>query len=181
MTKHFFYLMLVVSVVVQAFGSDSPAGDWGTVTNNLQMCIKLGGDMNEAKVGQPLDLIIRIRNLSTNETYFWIEPHTEVQDALYKIIVTAPSGKNVSPTMPYVPMAGSGATRSAEPGGTNVCDLNLENLFRFEEAGTYKISAQREIMGPIGNSGVRSNGLTIVTSMKEFAVSSNPLYVHVVQ
>jgi hypothetical protein len=120
-------------------------------------------------------------NLSTNETYFWIEPHTEVADALYKIIVTTPSGKNVSPTMPQVPMAGSGATRSAEPGGTNVCDLNLEKLFTFEEVGTYKIIVQRKILGPIGAGGVRSNGLTITTSIKEFKVSSNPLYVSVVQ
>jgi hypothetical protein len=83
--------------------------------------------------------------------------------------------------MPQVPMAGSGATRSAEPGGTNVCDLNLEKLFRFEEVGTYKISAQREIFGPIGKSSVRNNGLTIITSLKEFTVSSNPLYVSIVQ
>jgi hypothetical protein len=69
MKKHLIYFVaLIILSALPAAAVDT--NDWGTATNNLQMSISLKGDKKKIKINQPVKLLIRYRNVSTNE-HFW--------------------------------------------------------------------------------------------------------------
>ena len=67
MKKQLCYSIFAALTVWQAFAGDSQTDEWGAVTNNFPMSISLKGDKNEITTNQPCILLIRYRNVSTNE------------------------------------------------------------------------------------------------------------------
>src|ERR1035441_1316688 len=94
--KIFSYSVLVLLAVGQAVASETTTNAWGPVTNNAQIAISVvapgshfvrnfsvdggtnayqappvvEGEKSEIKVGQPFSLLVRLRNLSANETFY---------------------------------------------------------------------------------------------------------------
>jgi hypothetical protein len=112
-------------------------------TNAYQVPPLVEGERSEVKVGQPFSLLVRIRNLSTNET-FSFDYGAEWPDAELSLacIVVSPSGKDVSPIV-HDPPGAYYSLRSAiaRPSQTTEFEFPLSDFCKLEELGTYKITA----------------------------------------
>jgi hypothetical protein len=206
--KTFSYSVLALLAVGQALAGEAAASAWGPVTNKVQMAISIvrpgthfvrnfsvdggtngyqvppvvEGEKSEIKVGQPFSMLVRLRNLSTNDTfYIGCQGVIPDEDRGLACVVISPSGRDVSPSMAtnydkpiLLPGHSFGATAGpnetaefefplSELLGGNVVPLN--QLCKLEEIGTYKITARKLIDAKGG---------------KEFMLTSNTLYVSVV-
>lgn len=139
--------------------------EWGSVNCNAQMAIGLKGNMKEVKTNQPFRLFVRIKNISSNETFhLYHRLGGDRLDPGLAFVVISPSGKDVS-LIPEIVARGSGANVSVTPNQTHEFEFNLSHLCKFDEVGMYKIIAKENI-GTAGN--------------QPCWVVSNPLYVSVV-
>ncbi|MEI7937506.1 MAG: hypothetical protein WCK27_12525 [Verrucomicrobiota bacterium] len=179
------YSVLALVGASHALAGEPTANDWGPVTNNAQMAISVTSswsrsfvvDTNvqppqfkvkrEIKVGEPFSLLVRVRNLSTNETlscYNAWEPNTDLEVGLACEVIS-PSGKDLSPSRRIA--GGSGNSAVARPGETTQYEFGLGWLCKLEEIGTYKITARkRALVAPKGE--------------KAYVLTSNTLSVSVV-
>ena len=178
------YSICALFALSTALAGERTTDAWGPATNNAQMAISVTspwsqtfqvGDTNvaaarfsvkhEVKVGQPFSLLVRIRNLSTNETlsfYNALQPNTS-PDVGLACVVISPSGKDVSPTRTAA--GGSGQFAVARPNQTTQFEFGLSGLCKLEETGTYKITAKKNTFG---------------NADKAFVLTSNTLSVSVV-
>jgi hypothetical protein len=161
MKKHlFFILAFTIMTSWQAL-----AEEWGTVTNNLQMSISLTSGENEIITNQPVVLLVRYKNISTNETITIYNDAAISRDATYSFVVTSPSGKDLSPNLPKS-INGSGGIYPLSPNQTQEFKVNLSQLCKFDELGIYRIIANKTIWSSKERKWftVTSNQLSIVTS-----------------
>jgi hypothetical protein len=168
MKKYFIYCSMLITLFGwQVFAENPKADDWGAISNNLQMSIRLDGKENQIKAGQSFNLLIRYKNISTNETFIFYEVNGTINDRTYSFIVTSPSGKDVSPDMTKIQPSFSGVFRGISSGQIVEIKFNLSKFCSLDEIGAYKITVKKEkILQPAQN--------------KEFAIISNPLSVVVV-
>jgi hypothetical protein len=188
------YSALALLAVCHALAGEPTTNFWGPVTNNVQMAINVvppgshfvrnfavdggtnaykvppvvEGEKSEVKVGQPFSLLVRIRNLSTNETFTFLYG-AMFPDAEWGLvcIVVSPSGKDVSPSANSPREPWSGRTAIARPGQTTEFEFPLSELCKLEEIGTYKIT-------------VRKSTFAIRKGEKGIVLTSNTLSVSVV-
>jgi len=146
--KHLLYLSSIIVLISfqKAHALDSAANGWGDVTNCIQMSINLkdGGQM--LRTNQPVELTVRYRNVSTNETVFIYSPLLVAADVTYLFQVVSPSGKDISPVSRKTSPAGSSVDRAIPPNGIIQFEIDLSRLCRFEEAGTYKVIVKKVIL-----------------------------------
>jgi hypothetical protein len=159
-----FYLMFAMLAVGQVFAEGVRTDEWGVVTNGIQISIRLKGDDKEIKVNQSFNMLIQIRNVSTNELFHCYYSNRNGYDLSFTVI--DPSGKDVSPIVRNDDIGGSGAAIFVPPNQIKRFQFNLSYLHKFDEIGTYKFIAKQK--GYVGK------------SQNEFTVISNPLYVTVV-
>ena len=202
------YSVLAFLAVSQALAGETTTNAWGPVTNNAQIAISVvrpgtyspwgyfsvdgstnspplppAGEKAEIKVGQPFSLLVRLRNLSTNETYLiGCEGVIPDEDLGLAFVVISPSGKDVSPRIPTnyhgaVLSLNPGFGATARPNETAMFEFPLsrllegQNVFpldqpcKLDAIGTYKITVRKRIHPTAG---------------KEFMLTSNTLYVSVV-
>ncbi len=165
MKTYLYWLPVLGSLAVcQAFSEDVKAHPWGAMTNSVQMSISLRDDGKEVKIGQPLALMMRIKSLSTNETFTLVLLNEIERDPGFSFIIVSPSGRDISPK-PSIG-SGSGHIGALAPGQTVELKFDLASICRFDEVGTYKIIAKREVLAARRN--------------RVFEVVSNPLGVPVV-
>ena len=155
------FLVVDLLAAPGALADNATTDKWGAVTNDMQMSISLKSGEKEIKTNQPVELAIRLRNLSTNAT-FWIS----LFDADQKLgglsfVVTSPSGKDAS----VATKSSSGRVVRVAPSRTRQFEFDLSCLYKFNEVGNYQITAKfGELMGV----------------KKKFEVISNPLSLGVV-
>lgn len=154
---------LVASVPV--FGNGLDTGEWSAATNYLQMSISLDSDNGKIQTNHPCILLIRYKNISTNET-FWVYESSEYNPD-YSIIVIAPSGKDISPDMKLIKRSDSGSVLHAAPQKTVEIKFDLSKLCSFNDVGTYKVI-------------VKNKDMFAYERRKTFTVVSNPLLISVV-
>lgn len=164
MKKYFYCSLITVLVTWQIFADDLKTNQWGVVTNNVQMSISLTDRGKEIKSSQPVKLLIRFRNISTNETFLVGRENAIENDPGYSWVVISPSGKDISPK-PQI-HTGSGGAIPLVPNQFIEFEFNLSRLCKFDELGTYKIVTKKSIWSP--------------ENQKLFTVVSTPLYVTVV-
>ena len=128
------YSVLALLAVGRALAGEPATNEWGLVTNNAQIAISVTspwshtfrvGDANtvqtpysvksEVKAGEPFSLLVRIRNLSTNQTLsvFNAAPNTDVKIGLACVVIS-PSGKDVSPARTIVGGSGNVLNRTTQ-------------------------------------------------------------------
>jgi hypothetical protein len=111
---------------------------WGPETNGLQMSISLKGGEKQLNRNQGIRLLIRLRSLSTSDTFdFYLQGEHERSSA-FSFQVISPSGKDVSPRVPEN-MRWSGGTVPVYPGRITEVDFNLSRFGTFDELGTYTV------------------------------------------
>lgn len=166
--------LLLLTVVVLMTGGrglvgNIKAGEWGPVTNSLQMSLRLQCEREEIKTNEPVRLLVQVRNVSTNEVIWIPRPKEAVEKTGYfSFVVVSPSGRNISPASQPKPYYGS--VRLLAPGHTEDFKVDLSRICNLEEIGTYRIIARRTET----RSDKRTKGAIL------FEVRSNPLYVSVV-
>lgn len=162
--KKIIVLFFGLALNFAAYAQEKSADQWGVITNNLQMSIRLKNGGNEITNGQPCILEIRYRNVSTNETVCALRMKWTEADWTYSFIVTDPSGKDISPDL-NKPFGGSATEITISPGQTQGLEYKFSGVCKMDEVGTYKIIAKKFLF-----SGGKNGG---------FKVCSNPLLVTV--
>jgi hypothetical protein len=157
----YYYLSVALLGVWQSLADVTQTNDWGPATNSLQMSIRIEGDKAQIKVGQPVKLLIRYKNVSTNETFTLYEFEGVVDDASYSFIIRSPSGMYL--TSDYkVQEPASGAVHGLGPGEIFETRFDIGKLYKFDQVGTYRIIAKKaEMWSP--------------SKHQAFIVVSNPL------
>jgi hypothetical protein len=139
MKKYLFCLSLFAALTaVEVFADETNKIEWGAITNNVQISISVKDGLATIRTNQPFSLLVRIRNVSTNQAisvYRWVG--TQV-DPGFSWVVVSPSGKDVSP-IAELAAHGSGAFHHINPNQTFEYEFNLSSLCKFGEIGTYKI------------------------------------------
>lgn len=166
MKKYLCFISLFAAMtVLRVFASDTKTNEWGVVTNGIQMSIDLKGNSEKVTTNEPVILLIRYRNVSTNETVTVYNLKAVALDATYSFVVVSPSGKDISPSLPKS-LAGSGVNYSVAPNQTKEFEISLSQLCKFDEPGTYTITTKKMVFSD--------------PKKKWFMVVSNPLKVSVV-
>lgn len=138
------------------------------------MFVSLAGGGEKIKVGQPLKLLLRFKNISANET-FHVERdrgRTEILD--YSYLIDFPSGKRVRSEM-LGPKISSDMGSNIGPNETFECEIELSKICQLDEVGTYKIILQRGVWGPLEKRKENGN----VVEVPSFMIVSSPLFVQV--
>ena len=131
----------------------------------MSISLKNGGP--EIETNQFVTLLVRFRNLSTNETirlYRYIFDDTGSHGGV-SCRVISPSGKDILPNTDNTLHSGSGANYPVPPNRIYEFEFDLGNFCKFSEVGTYEIIATKTV---------------IVGQNKMFPFISNPLHVSVV-
>jgi hypothetical protein len=130
------------------------------------------------RISEPLVLTIAFTNMSTNEVF-------NVTSHRYSFIVITPSGKQISPHGdPMMDRKETGFVLDRErPQGT--FRFMLTGIFKFEEIGTYRITAFQLVDWPTGKKEfitvTDDDGTRRQVSMDQFfTVVSNPLTIQIV-
>jgi hypothetical protein len=121
----YFILALISAAVLAGSASGAAGGDWGDITNNVQICLALKGKQREIKPKEPVTVLVRFRNLSTNRTIGVFETGAPEYDDTYSWSVISPSGKNISPDFKTIPTCDNGHTLWIPPAHTEQVELNL--------------------------------------------------------
>ena len=142
-----------------------PTNEWGAVTYNTQISIALNSTEKEFKANQVVQLLVRIKNLSTNEEYgVYVQGDFKLTGGL-SFAVTSPSGKDVSPVF-HDTNRGSGGFIWVHPNQIDGFGFQLDEICKTDEIGTYKIVLTMKRWTP--------------DRKKSFEIVSNPLFITVV-
>jgi hypothetical protein len=144
---------------------DDSRAPWGPVTYNTQLSISLKGSQWEFKTNQVVDILVRIRNLSTNELFGVGVATTVTASDGMSFKVTSPSGKDISPVF-RSDFRFSGGVVWVHPGQTDGFSLPLGEICKMKEVGTYKVVMRIIRFTP--------------DRQRSFAIVSNPLCVTIV-
>ena len=172
----YYYLIAFVTVTVCAYASEHATNDLRAATNNVQMTVSLAGNNKKIKYGEPLKLILRFKNISTNETFHFIQTREVTEIADYSFVINFPSGRQVSLRKKSL-IVDSDTGPSIGPNETFERELEVNKVCQLDEAGTYKIIVQREIWGPLEKR--KETGMVVEVPM--FTIVSSPLFVQVVK
>ena len=152
--------MIVLFVLINtcdAFPDDITTDTWGPITNDAQMAITPKYDGAGLKTNQPFGVIVRLRNLSTNETFYsnrLIEP---IVTAHFYFNVIAPSAKEILPIPNMTAAFGRIKNFIVRPNDIYSFDFDLGVLCKFNELGTYKIIGKMRV-------GRSTKGFLFITS-----------------
>jgi hypothetical protein len=164
--KNHIYSFILFLLVWQAHADDSITNIWGPETNQLQMNIRLRGDLNRMQPNSDYSLILRVKNNSTNLLYFSDMGLNTDPSYGVECIVISSSGKNISPKIKSHGI-GANILMQCQPHQIEEYEFQLGHICKLDALGTYKIIAKKRFWDP----GNPTNRPTVI---------SNPLFVKVV-
>jgi hypothetical protein len=141
------------------FAGDTNLYEWGAIAFDAQLSIGINGGDTEVKSNQPVNLSIRLKNLSSNDNIQFLLPIAPAIDSDFSFEITSPTGRDISPARNH--LSGSASLITIKPHESVDYKFALTEIFRFTEVGTYKIVAKRLVR-------------------KDGQVVSNTLYLNVV-
>lgn len=128
--------------------------------------VKVGGTTINATT--EVVLLIVFTNMSTNETYYVPTAHGIENDPRYSLLVITPSGKRLLPHGdPWCIRAESLDSLDPDKMRHRAFTFNLSAICKFDEIGSYTITATRQVDWPDGK-------------QELFEVASNPLTIRIV-
>lgn len=166
MKKYFYFSIITALAILRTSADDTKTNEFGITTNKIQMSISIAEINKKININQPFNLLICIKNESTNELFHGHYTYSNDHDLSF--VVIAPSGKDISPefSKDQEVVAISGASILAYPNQIKKIQYNLSSTCNFNEVGVYTIVAKQK--GYLG------------TNQIPFTVTSNPLSVNVV-
>jgi hypothetical protein len=134
-------LILTIGTITgsQVFADDT--NQIGTASCDAEISITLKEPAKEIKTNEPIIVVIQIKNTSTNEILLFRIKNVPT-DFTWNIV--SPSGKDLSPTNQF-PAGGSGSFPKLKPLELSGADYNLREVCSFNEVGTYKVFAKKEV------------------------------------
>ncbi|HLX69651.1 MAG TPA: hypothetical protein VKV04_08505 [Verrucomicrobiae bacterium] len=137
-------------------------GTWGPVDYSTQVSIGLKDAIHDFRTNQPIDLVVRIKNLSTNEEYSIYLQNSFIFTEGLSLEVLSPSGKDVSPVFQKT-SHGSGGVVWIHPSQTDGFIFDLHEICKMDEFGIYQVSLniQRRTPDHRKSFDVRSNRLKV--------------------
>lgn len=159
--------IFMMTLLPKARGSDIITNEWGMVSNGVQLSIALEGGNREVQKNEEVKLLVQMIGLQATNTWtsFALASNTQPGIGLHCVILS-PSGKTISPNVKS--KGGSLFTFDLSSGNIEKITFDLSRIFKFDEVGTYKITAQKTVF----------QGSEV--SAKSWTVVSNPLLVKVV-
>jgi len=142
-----------------------PMNQWGPLTYNTQISIGLDSNTNKFRTNEIINLLVRIKNVSTNDGFGMIVglPITFTEGASF--LVTSPSGKDLTPAMQHSYRL-QGLATWIQPNHVEGFAFHFDEICQYNEIGTYKILVKMQRPSP--------------DRRKLFDVISNPLYVTII-
>lgn len=140
-------LNLAVFVALPAFGTQfgltesqkekSPT-EWGSVAYNTQLSIIPKSEGNKFNTNQPIELLVRIRNFSTNDEYGMIVQTPITSTEGLSFVITTPSGGDISPVFHRITRV-TGLSMDIRPSQEDGFCFELRDVCKIDELGTYQI------------------------------------------
>lgn len=163
MKTNFFALTIYLMALCSGLSAETNAADWGPATGNIQMSIRLIHGGNEIRTNEPIELTIRIKNLSP------VKPVTFKKWVGVDVFETNSSTPVLSRAenepASYVSKDGwgSGSAKLAKVPANSVyeCKINIGRLNDHTSRGVYKVVLKR-------------------ATDQGMIVTANPLYLKVV-
>ena len=174
MKTHFVCAFILAWTVCQASGTqmgltdiqkEIPSSEWGAPNYNTQVAIVLKNNEKEFKTNQVVELLVGIKNLSTNDEYGVMVQNPFLLSESFDFVVTSPSGKDISPIF-HESFRVSGGVIWVHPGKIDGFGFNLSEICRTDEIGTYTIVIKMKRATP--------------DRRKVLEILSKPLYVKIV-
>ena len=158
------YVSILLAMTVHLALASDVTNEWGAIAYNAQMSIQLEDTTKEIKTNQPVNLIIQIKAISTNEMCYFVICSRPTD---FSWIITSPSGKNFSfkESQPMTTFATMMVRLDQIPDWKE--EFNLGSIYSFNEIGTYKVTAKKVIITPSGRlkyGEITSNTLNVVIS-----------------
>ncbi len=142
-----------------------PTNEWGAISYNTQISIGLNSTNKEFTTNQAVEVLVRVRNHSTNEEYPIDIQRSFMFNEDFSFIITSPSGKDISPVF-HMSSRFSGGVVWVHPNQVDGFGFQLDEICKTDEVGTYKIILKMKRGTP--------------DRKKVFEIVSNPLFITVV-
>jgi hypothetical protein len=151
MKTYYYTFFLWLIACLTSLAAETNDYEWGPVTGNFQVSIRLKGGGTEIKTNQPIDLIIRIRNLSTNETLnFTLWNWQAYSPSEQSLTILSPSGKDIYVWHSPIPKDGavSGGPNSVvvPPQKSAEYGFHAFGLSENITNGVYKVIVKRKVL-----------------------------------
>jgi hypothetical protein len=143
MRKYVHYIFIFAPAILsiqQLFATETKTSEWGAATNNVQMSIRVKSVPSDIKQSEPVKLLIRFRNISTNETFMLYRANSMEDNPDCSFVVLSPSGTDLWPSVQREVL--SGASVFLQSGQVIEFEFDLSRRCRFDQIGTYKIIAK---------------------------------------
>jgi hypothetical protein len=129
--------------ICQALASDIPASDWGPTNCGAIMALSLPNSATQFKTNQPINVAICIKNVSEGILYLMDTKDTDD----FTFVIISPSNKDVSPAAhPGNGLHLRNITRTVNPNDNMNYLIDLGEVCKFSEIGTYKVTAKRKVI-----------------------------------
>jgi hypothetical protein len=112
--------------------------EWGDTNCNTQISIAAESFGSEFKTNEAIQLLVRIKNLSTNEVYSIAVQGLITSTEDMSLVVISPSGKDISPHF-QTGFRFSGGVVRVPPNRVDGFSFKLNDICEMNEVGTYKI------------------------------------------
>ena len=145
--KSILFLVCFFLLATVEHGAATETLERASVTNKLRMSIRIKDNERELRTNQPVMLLLRIENLSSNETFM-----IKRQRSTFSFIVFSPTGKLRSPKPDTDTYFGSWIF--LEPGKVEQWEFDLRSRCNLDELGAYRITAKAKIVRPKKNTKV---------------------------
>ena len=163
----FFLVLILFTMTNHAVANGTTTNEWGPVNCNAQISVQLKDPEKEIKINQTVNLVIYIKNVSTNETLYVFQSLAVVIDSYidFSFNIISPSGKDISPKQSKYWNGGSAGIYPLLPGQVKEFSYNLSYICKFDEVGTYKVIVKKKFgLWQDGKCEAASNPLTITVS-----------------
>jgi len=142
------HIMAVATATAAAPKKTAPATS-GKQTNSFALLAKVANTSERIFLGQPVPLMLTMKNVSTNTLAIWkIRPF----DAEYKLVVKgaqSEGGSTIDRNTPPADMfEGSLILWESQPGSEWTNEIDLAGLYDFQKPGIYTVFAVRAPTGP---------------------------------
>jgi len=133
-----------------SFAANTNLYEWGPTIGSFQMSIRLKDGGTELKSNQPIDLMVRIKNSSTNETLKFVLYNGQVDSpSNFSLSILSPSGKDIyvwhSPVTPGGEVYGNASSVIVPPGGVSEFPFRALGLSESLTNGVYTIVARKKL------------------------------------
>jgi len=174
MKRYILFFTLIALTVWQTFGAElglsdneknSATNEWGPVNYYTQISIGINGAKTTFGTNEDVEMLVRVRNLSTNNDYgLYVQEPFTFSDG-FKFVVISPTGKDISPPF-HKSFRFTGGVVWVKTNQVDGFRVDLGQICKLNEVGSYKIVLKMKRWSPDRKTAyeIDSNPLNIVVT-----------------